>query len=207
MRFMKHFISDWYRYSFVLFFGLCSCTGCDIDRTEVSLSRANPDPQLVDLSTGTCLVNEIEADVSAKRKGRLKDILLKQLEEVFGDSLIHINTVSSTRFKESIPFQISAQQLDTLRKTTPYTYLLSVRAVKPDLSDERVNVDIVIFDLDTRNIIYEQSVLANEYEPQRDNSGFVFWLGHSDYDLMKTALRDALRDLKKGVKKFNRTKG
>lgn len=198
------------RYYFLLFLGLCSCTGCDIDRTEVSLSRANPDPQLIDLSIGKCLVNEIEADVSSRQKNKLSNLMSKKLEEIFGDSVEYINTVPSSRFKEKIPFEISAEKLDTLRKTTSYTYLLSVRAVKPGMGvyHDRVNVDLIIFDLDTRNIIYSQSVMAEEYEPEReDDSGFTFWLGHSEYNLIKNALQDGLRDLRRGVRKFNRTQG
>jgi hypothetical protein len=198
------------RYYFLLFLGLCSCTGCDIDRTEVSLSRANPKPQLIDLSIGKCLVNEIEADISARQKNKLTNLMSKKLEELFDDSVVYINTIPSSRFKEKIPFEISTERLDTLRKTTSYTYLLSVRAGNPDLLafDGGVNVDIVIFDLDTRNIIYNQSVLASEHEPEReDDSGFTFWLGHSDYNLTKNALQDGLRDLRRGVRKFNRSQG
>jgi hypothetical protein len=198
------------RYYFLLFLGLCSCSGCDIDRTEVSLRRANPDPQLIDLSIGKCLVNEIEADVSAKQKNKLTDLMSSKLEEIFNDSVVFLNTTPSSRFKEKIPFEISTDLLDTLRKTTSYTYLLNVRAVVPGMAIHRdqMNVDIIIFDLDTRNVIYNQSVLAYEFEPQReDNSGFTFWLGHSDYNLTKNALQDALRDLRRGVRKFNRTQG
>ncbi len=198
-----------HHFCFILFLGLCSCSGCDIDRTEVSLSRANPSPQLIDLSIGKCLVNEIEADVSSRHKAKLTSLLAKQLDEVFGDSVVYINTIPSSRFKEKIPFEVSTEQLDTIRRTTSYTYLLSVRAAKPSLSplNEAVAVDIVIFDLDTRNIIYKQSVLADEFQPQNDKSGFIFWLGHSDFNLMKSALQDALRDLKKGVRKYNRSQG
>lgn len=190
----------------MLFLGMCSCTGCDIDRTEVSFSKANQDIQLIDLTIGKCLVNEIEADISRKQKSRLTNIMSKRLEEIFGDSVVYINTKPSSRFKEIIPFEISEGKLDTLRNTTTFTYLFNTRAVKSDFFDDQVSVEIVIFDLDTRNIIYSQSVVANEFEPETDGSGFTFWLGHSDFDLTKSALREALRDLKRGVKKFNRSK-
>ena len=205
---MKHRIFSVHHFYFVAFLCLCSCSGCDIDRTEISLSRANSDPQLVDLTIGKCLVNEIEADVKAKHKAKLRDLLIKQLEDIFDDSIVYVNTIPSARFNEKIPFEISSEQLEVLRKSTSYTYLLSVRATKSGLLyfDESVNVDIVIFDLDTRNMIYSQSVMADEFQPE-NNSGFTFWLGHSDYDLMKSALRDGLRDLKRGVRKFNRTQG
>lgn len=195
---------------FLLFFGLCSCTGCDIDRTEVSLSRTNPHPQLIDLSVGKCLVNEIEADISARQKGKLTNLMSKKLEEIFGDSVVYINTIPSSHFKEKIPFEISPEQLDSLRTTTSFTYLLSVRAINPDMASfhDQVNVDITIIDLDTRNTIYRQRVLASEYEPERENdSGFTFWLGHSEYNLIKNALQDGLRDLRRGIRKFNKTQG
>ncbi len=200
---MKHLqVNGFY---FMLFLGMCSCTGCDIDRTEVSLSKANPDVQLIDLTTGKCLVNEIDADISRKQKSKLTNLMAKRLEEIFGDSVVHINTKLSSRFKEKIPFEISDGKLDTLRSTTTYTYLFNIRAVKPGISGDHASVEIVIFDLDTRNTIYSQRVLAAEYEPERENSGFTFWLSHSDYDLIKSALKEGLRDLKRGVKKFNRS--
>lgn len=204
---MKKCCINIHHFWFVMLLGLCSCTGCDIDRTEVLLSRAIASPQVIDLSTGKCLVNEIEGDLSAREKARLTNLMLKQLEEVFNDSIVLINTVPSSRFEGNIPFEIREGQLDTLRKTISYTYLLNVRVTKPGLSllDGKVNVDLSIFDLDTRNIIYSQRVVASEYQPERNDSGFTFWLGHSEYNLMKNALRDALRDLKRGVRKFNRT--
>ena len=205
---MKHRIFSVHHFYFVAFLCLCSCSGCDIDRTEVSLSRANSDPQLIDLTTGKCLVNEIEADIKAKHKAKLRDILSKQLEDIFDDSIVFVNTIPSARFDEKIPFEIAADQLEELRKSTSYTYLLSVRATNSGVLyfDEAVNVDIVIFDLDTRNRIYNQTVKADEIQPEND-SKFTFWLGHSDHDLMKSALRDGLRDLKRGVRKFNRSQG
>ena len=189
-------------YYILLFLGLCSCSGCDIDRTQLELNKANTDVQLVDLTTGKCLVNEIEADVSARHKNQLTSLLSKHLEDIIKDSVVHVNSASSL-FKGKIPFEIGPELLDTLRRTTSYTYLLNVRAVKMGNSDDRVGVDMIIYDLDTRNIIYNQSVVANEFQPQ-DDSGFTFYFGRSNYNLVKNALQSGLRDLKKGAKKFNK---
>jgi hypothetical protein len=205
---MNHLRIDIHQLYFVLFLGFCSCTGCDIDRTKVALSRGYDHPQLIDVSTGNCLVNDIEGDLTTREKAKLTNLMAKQLEDIFGESVVYLTTMPASRFQGKIPYEISAEQLDTLRKTTTYTYLLNVRVVKPVKAsfDESVNVDLVIFDLDTRNIIYEQRVKAEEYRPE-NNSNFVFWLGHSDYNLMKNALLDALKDLKKGVRKFNKSQG
>ena len=201
---MKHYLPlHFSSYYALLLLALCSCTGCDIDRTQLEINKANPQVQLVDLTTGKCLVNEIEAEVSARHKHQLMSLLSKHLEDIIKDSVVHLNSALS-HFKGKIPFDIGPELLDTLRRTTSYTYLLSVRALKMGNYDDRVGVDMIIYDLDTRNIIYNQSVVANEFQPE-DDAGFTFYFGRSNYNLVKNALLSALRDLKKGARKFNRS--
>lgn len=194
-------------YYFLLFLGLCSCTGCDIERTEIELSKSNRQLQVVDVTIGKCLVNTLQGDITEDSEVRFADLMLKHLREVFPDSVVYIKSATNMQYREPIPFEISDGLLKELRKTTTYTYLFNVRAIEwnSESSYSQMQVDIVVFDLDTGNAIYSQQVVASEYEPESSsNNTFVF--DRSSDNLIKNALQSGLRDFKRGAKKFKSAK-
>lgn len=194
------------QFSFILFLGLCSCTGCDLEVSGVSLSKDNSRIQSVDISTGKCLVNEIESELTSSQEGRLTAMLMKKLTELFTDSVILVNTVPSSKINRISSENIDSM-LDTLRRSTSFTYLLQVWVREGETKElnSRVRIGIEIYDLDTRNLIYQQSVSGIETDPEYDpDASSTFTLGRSSFTMIKKALRMGLNDLEKVSEKYRK---
>jgi hypothetical protein len=196
------------KFSFIVFLGLCSCAGCDIEVSGVSLSKGNDRIQDVDISTGKCLVNQIESELTSSQEGRLTAMLMKKLPELFTDSVMLINTVPSSKINYAVSTEAIDSLLDTLRKTTSFTYFLQMRVSDGQAQNfnSRVRVDIEIYDLDTRNLIYQQSVSALETDPEYDpDASSTFTFGRSSFTMIKKALRMGLNDLEKASEKYRKS--
>jgi hypothetical protein len=99
---MKYKKAGFKHFCFIAFLGLCSCSGCDIEVSGVELSKGNTNIQTVDISTGKCLVNEIESELTASQEGRLMAIVMEKLSALFSDSVILINTVPASKINYTI---------------------------------------------------------------------------------------------------------
>ncbi len=205
---MKHLKVGINQFSFIVFLALCSCSGCDLEVSGVALSKDNGRIQSVDTSTGKCLVNEIESELTSSQEGRLTTILMEKLPELFTDSVILINTMPSSKVNHAISPEVMDSMLDTLRKTTSFTYLLQVwvREGETQNLNSRVSVGIEIYDLDTRNLIYQQSVSALETDPEYDpDASSTFTFGRSSFSMIKKALKMGLKDLEKASEKYRKS--
>lgn len=189
---------------FFAFMCLCSCSGCDIEVNGIELSDYDSSHKPVDLTTGNCLVNEIESELKESQEKKLTTMLMKQLPDIFSDSVVHITTVPASKLNYKIPFDISAGLLDTLRRTTSYTYLLSVKVWESETNDlnSKASVDIDIYDLDTGNRIYEHRVTAFEEDPEYDEDAkSTFTFGRSSFSVLKKAFQRNLKDLRRAANK------
>jgi hypothetical protein len=196
------------QFFYIVFLGLCSCAGCDIEVSGVELSKDNLDVQVVDISTGKCLVNEIESELTPKQEGRLTAILMEKLPTLFADSVILINKVPSSKINREMFNGSIDVLLDTLRRNTSFTYYLQVWVRDGETRDlnSHIRVGIEMYDLDTGNLIYSQSVSGIETDPEYDpDATSTFTFGRSSFSMIKRALNMGLSDLEKASAKYRKT--
>jgi hypothetical protein len=177
--------------------------------TNVSFQPMYSNPKGIDLSTGNCLVNELDAPVSKESNTELTAIMMKSLNEICGGTVSSVNAVTASGFTERIPYDGDSALLARLGGANQYRYFISVRAktgsestpgdglVSPETNDQ-VILNINVYDIQESRMAYKQKVQATEF--QEKETGFTFY--RSTENLIKNAMVSGLKDLKRSSKRY-----
>jgi hypothetical protein len=147
------------------------------------------------------VVNVIDATIPENDKLLLSEFLVNKLRD-FGSSVRHIFALESKGHEiNSIPYYADTVSLNYIAQMSSADFLINSMASEIG-SNEMGNsfvVGLILFDLHTHEMIYEQAIDAVDSELGID-ARFSFTIYKSDKKVIKHGLAALVRDLRKASK-------
>jgi hypothetical protein len=165
-------------------------------------------PKALDLRGGKWLLNTVEANMSIPEREALTKQLLNGFKDIGIDSLLMVdNIIFNYITPDRFTFNLSAETLELLDRTTDYDYIICPKAtmLKDEISPimfspptregtNSATFQIVVYDINRRQKSYSQKIVSTVKIDETDDD---VRLTRSARGLINGSIKRGLKEIKK----------